>query len=86
VTSEQVEANLSRAWVEFHRLCITLHEKSPEYAIFEESTFVDNVMETGLFGLSTSAMLQQLYLEMRASSFCLHACINKIEQLAALGG
>jgi hypothetical protein len=83
VTSETVQANLSKARVEFRRLCITLREMCPEHTIFEESTFVDNVMETGSFGSNKSEELQKLYRETRASSFRLRACINEIEQSAS---
>ncbi len=82
VTSEMVEANLSRACQEFCCLCMTLSEMSPENAISEESTFVDNVMETGTFGSNKSEELKRLYQETRASNFCLCACINKVKQLA----
>ena len=76
VTSKMVEANLSRACQELHRLCMTLCKMSPENAIFEESSFVDNVMETMLFGSNKSEELKRLYQEMRVSSFCLCTCIN----------
>jgi hypothetical protein len=36
-------------------------------------------METGLFGPNKSEELKRLYWEMRASSFFLQACINKVE-------
>jgi hypothetical protein len=82
ITSKTVEVNLSWARQEFHHLSKTLREISPEHTIFKESTFVDNKMETGSFGSNRSEELKQSYRETRASSFCLHACINKVEQLA----
>jgi hypothetical protein len=33
---EMVKANLSKACIEFRRLCLTLREMSPEHTIFEE--------------------------------------------------
>jgi hypothetical protein len=84
VTTKTVEVNLSRARQEFCCLCTTLWEMSPGHVIFKESTFVDNVMETGLLGSNKSEELEKLYREMRASSFCLRACINEVKQLALI--
>jgi hypothetical protein len=84
VTSKIVEVNLSRACQEFCRLCITLWEMSPKHLIFEESTFIDTVMETGWFGSNKSEELKKLYQETRASSFPLCTCINKVKQSALM--
>jgi hypothetical protein len=84
ITSKTVEFNLSRAQQEFYHLSKTLRKMSPEHAIFEESTFMDNVMETGSFGSNRLEELKWLYWEMRASSFCLDACIIEVEQSAML--
>jgi hypothetical protein len=82
VTSAAVEANLSRACQEFHRLSMRLREMCPNHPVFNESTFSENAMDTSLFGSDKSAALQQLYKETRAKSFRLRACINEVEQLA----
>ena len=71
---------------EFHRLAFALREMCPDHAIFEETNFAENVMDTSLFGSDNSDALQQLYRETRANSFCLWACINKVEQLALMNG
>jgi hypothetical protein len=80
VTSAAVEANLSRARQEFHRLSMTLRKMCPDHPVFDESTFSENAMDTSLFGSNKSAALQQLYKETRAKSFRLHACINKVKK------
>ena len=58
----------------------------PNHAIFEETNFAENTMDTSSFGSDKSDALQQLYRETRAKSFCLHACINKVEQSALMNG
>jgi hypothetical protein len=86
VTSEVVSANLMSARQEFHRLAFALCEMCPDHAIFEETNFEENAMDTSLFGSDRSDALQQLYQETRAKSFCLRACINEIEQSALMTG
>ena len=86
VTSKVVSANLMSARQEFHRLAFALREMCPDHAIFEETNFAENAMDTSLFGSDKSDALQQLYLETRAKSFCLCACINKVEQSALMNG
>jgi hypothetical protein len=86
VTSEVVSANLMSAHQEFHRLAFTLRKMCPNHAIFEETNFAENAIDTSLFGSDRSDALQQLYQETRAKSFCLRACINKIEQSALMTG
>ena len=84
VTLEVVSANLMSVRQEFHRLAFALCKMCPDHAIFEETNFVENVMDTSLFGSDKSDALQQLYQETRAKSFRLRACINKVEQSALM--
>jgi hypothetical protein len=86
VTSEVVSTNLMSARYEFHRLAFALREMCPNHAIFEETNFAENAMETSLFGSDKSDALKQLYRETRAKSFCVWACINKVKQLALMNG
>ena len=86
ITSEVVSANLMSARQEFHRLAFALREMCPDHVIFEETNFAENVMDTSSFGSDKSDALQQLYRETRAKSFCLRACINKVEQSALMNG
>ena len=86
VTSEVVSANLMSARQEFHRLAFALCEMCPNHAIFAETHFAENAMDTSSFGSDKSDALQQLYRETRAKSFCLRACINKVEQSASMNG
>ncbi len=69
VTLEVVSANLMSARQEFHWLAFALCEMCPDHAIFEETNFAENAMDTSLFGSDKSDALQQLYQETRAKSF-----------------
>ena len=86
VTLEVVSANLMSARQVFHRLVFALHKMCPDHAIFEETNFAENAMDTSLFGSDKSDALQQLYWETRAKSFCLWACINEVKQSASMNG
>jgi hypothetical protein len=86
VTSEVVSANLMSARQEFHRLAFTLRKMCPNHAIFEETNFAENAMDTSSCGSDKSDPLQQLYRETRTKSCCLQACINKVEQSASMNG
>ena len=86
VTLEVVAANLMSARQECHRLAFALCEMCPDHAIFEETNFAENAMDTSSFGSDKSDALQQLYRETRAKSFRLRACINKVEQSASMNG
>jgi hypothetical protein len=84
VTSEVVSANFMSARQEFHWLVFALRKMCPDHAIFEETNFMKNAMDTSSFGSDKSDALQQLYQETRAKSFRLRACINKVEQSALM--
>ena len=86
VTSEVVSANLMSARQEFHWLVFALPKMCPDHAIFEETNFMKNAMDTSSFGFDKSDALQQLYQETRAKSFCLRACINKVKQSTSMNG
>jgi hypothetical protein len=60
VTSEVLSANLMSARQEFYRLAFALHEMCPDQAIFEETNFAENAMDTSSFGSDKSDALQLL--------------------------
>ncbi len=57
VTLEVVSANLMSARQEFHRLAFALREMCPDHAIFEETSFAENAMDTSSFGSDKSDTL-----------------------------
>ena len=57
VTSEVVSANLISACQEFHHLAFALCEMCPDHAIFEETTFAENAMDSSSFGSDKSDAL-----------------------------
>jgi hypothetical protein len=59
VTSEVVSANLMSARQEFHRLAFALCKMCPNHAIFEETNFAENAMDTSSFGSDKSDALQR---------------------------
>jgi hypothetical protein len=83
ITSMQVESDLGRAWEEFHMLAVRLQELAPDHAIFEETAFMDEAMDT-LVSLSSqrSQEMHGFYKETRNNSNRLQVCINKIDQSA----
>ena len=86
VTLEVVSANLMSVRQEFHRLAFALREMCPDHAIFEETNFAENAMDTSSFGSDKSDTLQQLYQETRAKSFHIRACINEVKQSVLMNG
>ena len=59
ITSEVVSANLMSARQEFHRLAFALCKMCPNHAIFEETNFAENAMDTSSFGSDKSDALQR---------------------------
>jgi hypothetical protein len=85
VISAQIQLELGRAQEDFPTLAIHLRELAPDHTIFDELSFLDEVIdELESLGSQRSQKMHEWYKETRNNSMLLCLAINAMEQSSSM--